>query len=192
MKFHIYLFRHGQTTFNRDKRFTGWLDAKLTPLGIKQAKKVASKLKNKQIDIAVQTTLSRSKDTLNYVLKYHPECRKVMTDNRMIERSYGNFEGKYHKDIIAKYGKEKFDKWHRDYDFPPPKGESIKMVERRVKEFIKDTLIFMKKYKMNVAISAHGNSMRPFRRYFEKLSVKEMMKLENPYDDYFEYTINVK
>ena len=42
---------------------------------------------------------------------------------------------------------------------------------------------------MNVAISAHGNSMRPFRRYFEKLTVAEMMKLENPWDDYFEYEI---
>ena len=192
MKLHIYLFRHGQTTFNRDKRFTGWLDAKLTKLGVKQAKIIANKLKNKRIDAAVQTTLSRSKDTLKYVLKYHPECRKILNDNRMIERSYGNFEGKYHKQIIAEYGKEMFDKLHRAYDFPPPRGESIKMVEKRVKDFIKDTLIFMKKYKVNVAISAHGNSMRPFRRYFEKLSVKEMMKLENPYDDYFEYIINVK
>ncbi len=192
MKLHIYIFRHGQSTFNRDKRFTGWLDAKLTPLGIKQAKTVANKLKNKIIDVAVQTTLSRSKDTLKYVLKYHPECRKILTDNRMIERCYGNLEGKYHKDVIAKYGKEMFDKWHRSYDFPPPKGESIKMVEKRVRSFIKDTLIFMKKYHVNVAISAHGNSMRPFRKNFEHLTIKEMMKLENPYDDYFEYIIEVK
>ena len=49
----------------------------------------------------------------------------------------------------------------------------------------------MKKEQINVAISAHGNSMRPFRRYFEKLSIKEMMKLENPWDDYFEYEIKV-
>lgn len=192
MKLHIYLFRHGQTTYNRDKRFTGWLDSKLTKKGINDAKIVARKLKNKKIDVAVQTTLSRSKDTLKYVLKYHPECKKILTDNRMIERSYGNFEGKYHKQIIAKYGQKMFDRWHRDYNFPVPKGESIKMVEKRVLEFIKDTIIFMKKYKKNVAISAHGNSMRPFRRYFEKLSIKQMMKLENPYDDYFEYTINVK
>ena len=50
----------------------------------------------------------------------------------------------------------------------------------------------MKKNKVNVAISAHGNSMRPFRRYFEKFTVKHMMEIENPYDDYFEYVIKVK
>lgn len=191
MKLHIYLFRHGQTTFNRDKRFTGWLDAKLTKLGVKQAKIVAGKLKNKKFGIAYSNDLSRCTRTLKEVLKYHPECKKVIIDKRMRERNYGSFNGKYHYQIINKYGKEMFDKWHRDYDFPPPKGESIKMVEKRVLSFIKDLLKTMKKEKTNVAISASGNSMRPFRRYFEHLTIKQMMKLENPWDNYFEYTINV-
>jgi len=190
MKLHIYIFRHGQSYFNRDGIFTGWKDSKLTPLGKKQAKKIAIKLKNKKFQIAFQTRLSRSKDTLNFVLKYHPECRKIVTDDRMIERSYGNLSGKYHKTIIKKYGKEKYDMWHRGYDKKIPNGESIKMVEKRVKKFIEYLLKTMRKEKVNVAISAHGNSMRPFRKYFEKLSTKKMMKMENPYDDYFDYTIN--
>lgn len=49
----------------------------------------------------------------------------------------------------------------------------------------------MKKEKLNVALSAHGNSMRPFRKHFEKLTIREMMELENPWDDYFEYEIKV-
>ena len=192
MKLHIYLFRHGQTYFNRDKRFTGWKDSKLTPLGKKQAKIIAKKLKNKKFEVAYQTRLSRSKDTLKPVLKYHPECKKIITDNRMIERSYGKLEGKYHKTIIAKYGKEKFDIWHRSYDTCPPGGESIKMVEKRVRSFINDLLKKMRKEKVNVAISAHGNSMRPFRRYFDRLTIKQMMKLENPWDDYFDFAVEVK
>lgn len=192
MKLHIYLFRHGQTYFNRDKRFTGWIDSKLTPKGAKQAKKIAKKLKNKKIDVAYQTRLSKSKDTLKEVLKYHHECKEVITDDRMIERNYGNLSRKYHKTIIDKYGKKQFDIWHRSYDISPPKGESIKDVEKRVKPFIKDLLRKMKKEKVNVAISAHNNSMRPFRRYFEKLSVREMMQLENPWDDYFDYIVEVK
>lgn len=191
MKLYIYIFRHGQTTFNRDKRFTGWLDAKLTKLGIKQAKKVALKLKNKEFGIAYSNDLSRCTRTLKEVLKYHPECKKIKIDKRMRERSYGKFQGMYHKQIIAKYGQKMFDKWHRDYNFPPPNGESIKMVEKRVLSFIKDLLKTMKKEKTNAAISASGNSMRPFRRYFEHLSIKQMMKLENPWDNYFEYTVNV-
>lgn len=191
MKRTIYIFRHGQTYFNRDRRFTGWKDSKLTPQGIRDAKNIAQKLKNKNIDVAFQTRLSRSKDTLREVLKHHPECKKVFTDDRMIERSYGKLQGKYHKTIIAHYGKKQFDLWHRSYDVPPPHGESITMVEKRVRAFITDLLRYMRKNKTNVAISAHGNSMRPFRRCFEKLSVKEMMKLENPYDDFFAYSVDV-
>ncbi len=81
MKLHIYLFRHGQTYFNRDKRFTGWKDSKLTPQGIRDAKKVAKKLRNKKFQVAYKTRLSRSKDTLKPVLKYHPECKKIITDD---------------------------------------------------------------------------------------------------------------
>ncbi len=186
---YIYIFRHGQTEYNKHKRFTGWKESKLTKLGIKQAQKVAKFLKNKHIDIAIQTRLSRSKDTLKPVLKSHPECRKVIVDNRMIERSYGNLQGKYHKNIIKKYGKKQFDLWHRGYNTAPPKGESIKMVEKRVLSFIKWLLKFIKKNKFNVVISAHGNSMRPFRRYFEKISIKKMMKWKVPFDKVYTYKI---
>ena len=221
MKLYIYLFRHGQTYFNRDKRFTGWKDSKLTPQGVKDAKKVAQKLKKKKFQVAYQTRLSRSKDTLKYVIKFHPECKKIITDDRMIERSYGKLQGKSHKEFVKQEGTDTYKtllQWHkidhlkgrekkefiqktgeaelkiirRSYDIPPPGGESVKMVEKRVNSFIKDLLKKMKKEKINVAISAHGNSMRPFRKYFEKLSIKQMMELENPWDDYFEYTIDVK
>ena len=185
------MFRHGQSYFNQSKRFTGWTDSKLTKKGIGSAKIVAKKLKNKRIDVAYYTRLNRSKDTLREVLKYHPECLKLIKDDRIIERNYGKLQRKFHKTIIEKYGKKQFDIWHRSYDVPPPGGESIKMVEKRVKRFIKDLLKFIKKHKVNVAISAHGNSMRPFRRYFEKFSVEKMMKIENPYDKYFCYKMDV-
>ncbi len=190
-KLKIYLFRHGESFFNRAKEFTGWKDSKLTAEGKRNAQKVAQKLKTKKIDLAVQTRLSRSKETMKEMLKYHPECRKVIVDDRMIERSYGKFQGKKHSTIIKQYGQKQFDLWHRSYTVAPPGGESIQMVEKRVKSFIKDLLRKMKKEKINVAVSAHGNSMRPFRRYFEHLTIKEMMQLENPWDDYFEYEVKV-
>jgi len=194
MKKYIYLFRHGETFYNlggmgKGKKFTGWKNSSLSPKGIRSAKKIAKKLKKFKFEVAYQTRLSRSKDTLKEVLKFHPECKKIITDDRMIERSYGKLQGYAHKTIIDKYGKDKYEKWHRSYNIAPPKGESIKMVEKRVNSFIKDLLKFMKKDKVNVAISAHNNSMRPFRRYFEKFGTKKMIKLENPYDTYFRYNI---
>ncbi len=220
MKLKIYLFRHAQTYYNRAHRFTGWKDSQLTPLGIQQAKKVALKLRGKKIDVAYSSHLSRSKDTLKAVLKYHPECQKVIVDDRIIERSYGKLQGKSHeqfvkqmgikdyqtllhwhkvdflhgkarKDFIEKHGEADLQIVRRSYNIPPPGGESVKMVEKRVKSFIHDLLKKIKQEKINIAISAHGNSMRPFRKYFEHLSIKQMMQLENPWDDYFEYTVEV-
>ena len=220
MKLKIYLFRHGQTHYNEKHIFSGWRDSKLTKNGIKQSKVIAKKLKNKKFQVAYQTRLSRSKDTLKPVLKYHPECKKIITDNRMLERNYGNLQGTSHKTFIKKEGTEDYKTllhWHkidhlvgkereefikklgeaelkivrRSYRVKPPgkHGESVKMVEKRVNPFIKDLIKKMKKERINVAISAHGNSMRPFRKHFEKLTNDKMMELENPWDDYFEYTI---
>ncbi len=191
MKCRIFLFRHGQTHFNKRKRFTGWLDADWTTKGMRNARVTAHKLKGRRIDVAFETGLKRSIRTLKEVLRYHPECFLKLKDDRMIERCYGKLQGHSHAAFIREYGKILFDKYHRAYNFPPPKGESVKMVEKRVRSFIKDLLVFIRKYKVNVAISAHGNSMRPFRRYFEKASIGQMMKWEIPYDDYFEYTIDV-
>ena len=93
MKRSIYLFRHGMSTFNKEHKFTGWIDAKLSKEGIDNAKKIALKLKDKKIDIAYHSSLSRSIDTLNHVLKYHPECNRIINDDRIIERNYGDYSG---------------------------------------------------------------------------------------------------
>ena len=190
-KFKIYLFRHGQTTFNRDEMFTGEIDAKLTVEGRKHAEKIAKKLKDKKFQVAIQTRLSRSKDTLKLVLKYHPECKFILEDNRMIERSYGNLSGKSHKTIIKKYGQAQYDRWHRGYGIRdrPPLGECFSDVEKRVNDFIKDLKRFIRKNKVNVAISAHGNSIRLFRKIMENASKEDVVKWFIPYDKVFKYRI---
>jgi len=157
-----------------------------------QSKIIAKKLRGKKFQIAFETGLSRSSDSLKIVLKHHPECQKIIVDERMRERSYGKLERKYHKTIIKRYGRKQFDRWHRSYDGSPPNGESIKVVEERVLSFIEDLMILIEKEKVNVIISAHGNSMRPFRRHFEDLTIDQMMKLENPHDKYFDYIVEFR
>ena len=187
----IYLFRHGQTTYNRDKRFTGFHDPPLTKLGIKQAKTIAKKLKNKKFQIVFYTRLKRSKQTLKIVLKHHPECKTLKKENRIIERNYGLFNGTTHEQFIKKYGINAFNKVHRDFYTKPSKGESFAGVEKRVSSFIKDLKKFMIKNKVNVAISAHGNSIRLFRKIMEKASIKETCSWSIPYDKVFEYRIKL-
>lgn len=190
-RLNIYLFRHGQTTFNRDKRFTGSMDAKLTELGKKHARIIAKKLKSKKFQVAIHTSLSRSKDTLKPVLKYHPECVILIQDDRVIERDYGKLSGKLHEAVIKRYGQEQYDRWHRGYyeKDRPPRGECFKDVEKRVRSFIKDLKKFTKKNNVNVAISAHGNSIRLFRKIMEKASVEEATSWFIPYDKVFTYKI---
>ncbi|MCK5321610.1 phosphoglycerate mutase family protein [Candidatus Pacearchaeota archaeon] len=190
-RFKIYLFRHGQTTFNRDERFTGQMEARLTVEGKRHAEEISRKLKNKKFHVAIQTHLSRSKDTLKPVLKYHPECKLILEDDRMIERSYGNLSGKSHQEMIRKYGQTQYDNWHRGYGVEnrPPRGECFADVEKRVKLFIKDLKKFMLKNKVNVAISAHGNSIRLFRKIMERASKKDVVSWFIPYDKVFEYEI---
>jgi 2,3-bisphosphoglycerate-dependent phosphoglycerate mutase len=190
MKYHIYVFRHGQTYFNKSHRFTGWKGSNLTPLGIRQAREIARKLHGKKIDIAFQTPQLRSKRTLKEVLRFHPECKKVIIDRRMIERRYGKLEGLYHDEVIKKYGEEQFNKWHRGFSDRPPGGESFADVEKRVGKFIHDLKKLIKKEKINVAISASGNSIRLFRKIMEGKSREEVVKWKIPYDKYFYYSID--
>ena len=185
----IYVFRHGGTHYNKKGIFTGWKDSTLTKQGKQAARRVANKLKNKKFQVAFRTRLTRSKQTLKEVLKYHPECKKIIEDNRMIERRYGKLEGKHHDTIIKKYGKKQYDIWHRSFDVRPPGGESFADVEKRVSKFIKYLNAYVKKNKVNVAISAHGNSIRLFRKIMEKKSKKQAVKWFIPYDKYFEYTV---
>jgi 2,3-bisphosphoglycerate-dependent phosphoglycerate mutase len=218
--FKIYLFRHGKTVFNTKGIFTGQSESKLTWRGIQNAKKVAKVLKDEDFQVAFRSRLPRSRDTLKYVLKYHPECKKVIVDDRMIERSYGLLEGTTHKEFLKRIGKreydlrvegdalenlsptlrkkvEKFlgekeyDAIHRGYEVAAPEGESFADVEKRVGKFIVYLKKYMKKNKVNVAISAHGNSIRLFRKIMEKASRKETVKWFIPYDKVFEYDVKI-
>lgn len=220
-EFHIYIFRHGQTDFNRDGRFTGFLDAKLTNLGKKQAQTIAKKLSKKKFEVAFHTRLSRSKDTLKEVLKFHPECKLLIEDDRVIERNYGDLNGMLHEEFVKRIGRQEYNLLkegdaihdldaknmkkvqqflgeeeykiiHRGYNVAPPNGESFADVEKRVKRFIKYLKKFVKRNKCNVAISAHGNSIRLFRKIMEGASAKETVKWKIPFDTYFDYTIKVR
>ncbi len=191
MKYYIYIFRHGETYFNKNHIFTGLKDSVLTNKGIEQSKIIARKLKNKTIGIAIQTSLSRSRNSLKKVLKFHPECSKIITDDRIIERGYGKLEGLHHDTIIRKYGQKKFNLWHRGFNKKPPGGESFRDVEKRVGDFIVDLKKLVKKEKKNILVSAHGNSIRLFRKIMEKQPKRKVVKWFIPYDKVFVYSIDV-
>lgn len=190
MRCYIYLFRHGTTSDNSDGIFSGWRDVPLNAKGIRDAKIIALRLKEKKFGVAFQSNLLRSQQTLREVLKFHKNVRAI-TDKRITERNYGDLQGKTHLEIVKKFGFKKYDLWHRGYEVRAKNGESLKDVEKRVLDFIKYLIELMREEKISVAISAHGNSMRAFRKYFEKLSLKEMCSLYNDYEAVYEYSVDV-
>jgi 2,3-bisphosphoglycerate-dependent phosphoglycerate mutase len=185
----LFVFRHAETTDNSRNLFSGWRDPILTPKGFSQAEEVAEQLSKQKIDYAFTSHLKRARKTLEIVLVKHPAV-PVFVDDRLIERCYGELQGTS-KRKLAKEKPEWFARIHRGYDFPPPQGESLKMVEKRTSPFVIKLEQWLRRNPGNVAISCHGNSMRPIRRVFEHLSLKEMLRIENPQDHAMAYALNI-
>jgi len=183
----IYVFRHGETYDNKNRVFSGWRDSELTEKGKKQALALHKKLAGKKIDVCIVSRLSRSRDTANIIFR----GRKIRfeLDDRIIERDYGDISGKS-KEKLMKEDLVRAVKYRRFYDFPPPNGESLKDVGKRVFPFCKDLIERIRKTGENIAVSCHGNSMKMIRFYFEKLELVEAIIQENPLgNDYAQYVV---
>jgi len=192
----LYLFRHGETEDNKNKIFSGRRNSPLTTKGVEQSKELAEKLKDKKIDVAIFSDIAEGKSdraerTLEEVLKHHPETKKEPA-KFLVERDYGELTGTSKAELNQK-NPELCLKYRRSWDFPPPGGESLKMVwENRVKKFCEDLEERMRKEKINVAISCTNNTMRLIRMHFENISIEQMLELENPLAlDYASYTIHI-
>lgn len=183
----IFIIRHGQTTDNKDQIFSGKRDVDLTEEGTEEAKKIGEQLKDEKITKAYQSSQLRSKHTLELVLNdYHPNVQ-IFTDDRIRERDYADLTGKS-KVELEKQNPEQYKLWHRSYDVPPPNGESIKDVEKRVMEFLNEVIPTFASSDV-VLFSAHGNSLRPMRKYFEGLSNEEMSSFEHEPGKIYSYEV---
>ena len=181
----LFVFRHAQTIDNVNHIFSGKRDPDLTPSGIEGAERIRDQLKNEKVTKAYTATNKRCKKTLEIVLEPHGGTELVVADPRIRERDYGELTGK-NKDRIAQLYPKEYPKWHRSYETSPPGGESLKQVEERVSEFLKE-LIQNVWQKDVIFICASGNSLRPIRRYFEKMSETEMVSFEHERGKVYEY-----
>ena len=183
----LFIFRHGQTVDNKESIFSGFRQTDLTPEGVEEAKGIGEKLKNEKVTKAFQSDLIRSQHTLELVLNPWHKNVEIITDARIKERDYGDLTGKS-KIKTEQQNPEQYKQWHRSYDVPPPNGESIKMVEERVLGFLNEVLPTFEKEDV-VFISAHGNSLRPMRRFFEHITVDEMCSFEHTPGKIYSYEI---
>ena len=204
----LILVRHGQSKWNKEKRFTGWADIELTKRGQEEAKYAGKLIKelNLEFDACFTSVQKRAVDTLSIILnilnKSNTEVKKAWELN---ERHYGALTGLNKDEMINKHGHEQVHVWRRSFDISPPKmdssnpyhptknkiyknipikkipeSESLKDTFNRVIPYYNSKIEPLISLKKNVLISAHGNSLRALCKKILNISNEKIVNFEIP------------
>ncbi len=177
----LVIVRHGQSIWNKENRFTGWVDVDLTEQGVQEAERAAELLKGYQFDEAFTSELIRANRTLDIILeRIGQKDIPVTKDERLNERMYGELQGKNKDEMREEYGEEQVHIWRRSYDVAPPGGESLKDTADRVLPYFEKSIVPKLKKGENIIIAAHGNSLRALIMKLENLDPKEITQVEIP------------
>jgi 2,3-bisphosphoglycerate-dependent phosphoglycerate mutase len=204
----LILVRHGQSDWNEKNLFTGWVDVKLSELGIKEAIRGGELLKESGLkpDILYTSKLTRAIQTANIALETADRLFiDVKRTWRLNERHYGALQGKDKAQTLAEYGKEQFMTWRRSFDVPPPpiddKSEYSQFNDERYQDIPKDEIPKTESLKLvidrllpywksdiskdilsgkTVLVVAHGNSLRALVKHLDNISDTDIAALNIP------------
>jgi len=203
----IVLVRHGESEWNKENRFTGWVDVDLSEKGRTEAKEAGRllKLENLQFDMAYSSVLKRANRTLNMILNQLDLLwLPVEKTWRLNERHYGGLQGLNKAETAAKYGEEQVKIWRRSFDVPPPpmsdadfkkqaeepryrgvgkelpRAEALKQTMERFQPLWDEKLAPAIRAGKNLLIVAHGNSLRALIQMLENYPQDVLMELNIP------------
>ena len=203
----LILTRHGQSVWNAENRFTGWVDVDLSDKGVQEAEKSGQFIKDLKIrvDISYTSYLKRAIKTLTTILKINNLDLKFNTAWQLNERHYGSLTGLNKEETKKKIGEEQFRRYRRSWDVAPPPmdekseyqtlfsplnssipvgmtpfTESLKDTYDRVVPFYENEIKKNLVAKKNVMLSAHGNSLRAMCKYLLNISDIKINELEIP------------
>ena len=204
----LVLLRHGESTWNKENRFTGWTDVDLSDRGVSEAHDAASMLKAENLlpEIAFTSVLKRAIRTLWIVLDdLNRMWIPVYRHWRLNERHYGALQGLNKTETAARHGEEQVKLWRRSYDIPPPaldindtrfsgrdpiyqgidwnilpRAESLKDTVERFMPYWHDVISPVIITGKRVIIAAHGNSLRALVKYLDTISEEEIVELNIP------------
>lgn len=204
----LVLVRHGESDWNRQNRFTGWIDVDLSETGVAQARRSGELLKAQGVvfDSTFTSVLRRAIRTLWLVMDEADQMwLPVATDWRLNERHYGALQGLNKAETAALHGDEQVHIWRRSFDIPPPPldaaeidrlaadpryrdvprdrlpvGESLKITLDRVMPAWDDSLAPALLEGKNLLVAAHGNSLRALVKHLLKISDEAIPTLEIP------------
>ena len=204
----VVLLRHGESTWNRENRFTGWTDVDLSEKGCEEAQEAGRLIAGQGMtfDIAYTSVLKRAIRTCWIVLDELDLLWIPMEKNwRLNERHYGALQGLNKAETAARHGEAQTKIWRRSYDIPPPpllpdderhpsrdpRYASLSAAELPATESLKDTVARFLPYwtgtiapailaGQRVLITAHGNSLRALVKYLDRISDEEIVGLNIP------------
>ncbi len=204
----LVLIRHGESTWNLENRFTGWVDVDLTPTGVAQAKNSGQLLKTEgyDFDLAYTSMLKRATRTLWHCLdEMDRTWLPVVNSWRLNERHYGALEGLNKVEVAKEYGDDQVLVWRRSYDIPPPAldindprcersdpryarlrsdqvplTECLKDTVARVLPLWNESIAPAIKAGKRVVIAAHGNSIRALVKYLDQVADADIVGLNIP------------
>ena len=204
----LVLLRHGESIWNLENKFTGWIDVDLSSNGVDEAINAGRLLKKEgyNFDIAFTSLLKRSQKTLNLCLsEMSLDNVEIVKDWRLNERHYGSLQGLNKNEMVEKHGAEQVLIWRRSYDIPPPQldknepthpindlkyshlndtilpsAESLEDVVERFLPYWDKTIINELKKNKKVLIVAHGNSLRAIYKILKKISKDDILRFNIP------------
>ena len=203
----LILLRHGNSVWNQENLFTGWVDVELSDQGRAEAKRAGELLKESGLkpDLLFTSKLRRAINTAHIALNAADRVWiDVVRDWRLNERHYGALQGKDKAQTLAEYGAEQFQIWRRSYDVPPPaiddadqysqahderyadlgpripKTECLKDVLERMLPFWMSDIQPALKGGKTVLVTAHGNSLRALVKHLDDISDDEIAELNIP------------
>ena len=190
---HLVLLRHGESQWNLENRFTGWIDVPLSTEGHEEAMAAAQKLSQYRFDRAFTSRLVRATDTLRIVLAAIGQGKIPIEENQALnERMYGDLQGLNKEETVKKYGAQQVEVWRRRYEVRPPGGESLQDTAARVLPYYQERIQPALKKGDTVLIVAHGNSLRALVMYLEHLSPQQIVDLSIPTGSLLIYGVDDK
>jgi len=171
------LIRHGQSLWNLENRFTGWVDVPLTAKGREEARLAARRMAGMSFDVAYTSALRRAQDTLTEILQTMQTDTPVIRDQALNERHYGDLQGLNKDDLRRQYGEEQVHIWRRSYDVPPPNGEALKNTAERTIPFFERCIMGDIRQGKDVLVVAHGNSNRSIVMVLDALTKEQVLEL---------------
>ena len=187
----LILIRHGESQWNLENRFTGWVDVPLSEKGMKEAEIAGKKIAGFEIDKAYTSVLKRAIDTLGIALKAAGKTPLPVTRHKALnERHYGALQGLNKAETAKKYGEEQVHIWRRSYDIPPPADktelnpegmtESLKDTAARTLPYFREHILKDIQEGKNIIVAAHGNSLRSIVMDLDKLTKEQVLELNIP------------